>query len=116
MFGPVGGPEILLILVLALIVFGPRKLPEIGKSLGKMIVEFRRASTDFKRTIEEEVEAETLRGAIEPPRLEPPQATQETAPAAFEGPPATPEAPAEASAAAMTAAATSAPPAAGEAK
>ncbi len=63
MFGTLGGPEILLILVIALIVFGPRKLPEIGKSIGKMLVEFRKASTDFKRTIEEEVEAEKVRDA-----------------------------------------------------
>jgi TatA/E family protein of Tat protein translocase len=58
MFGTLGGPEILLLLVLALIVFGPRKLPEIGKSMGKMLAEFRRASNDFRRTIEDEVEAE----------------------------------------------------------
>jgi sec-independent protein translocase protein TatA len=58
MFGTVGGPELVLILIIGLIVFGPRKLPEIGKSVGKMIVEFRKASNDFKRTIEEEVEAE----------------------------------------------------------
>jgi TatA/E family protein of Tat protein translocase len=58
MFGTLGGPEIVLILVVALIVFGPRKLPEIGKTMGKMLAEFRKASTDFKRTIEDEVEAE----------------------------------------------------------
>ena len=40
MCGTLGGPEIVLILVLALIVFGPRKLPEIGKSMGKMLGEF----------------------------------------------------------------------------
>jgi Tat protein translocase TatB subunit len=61
MFGTLGGPEIFLILVVALIVFGPRKLPEIGKSVGKMLAEFRKASNDFKRTIEDEVEAERLR-------------------------------------------------------
>jgi TatA/E family protein of Tat protein translocase len=72
MFGTLGGPELLLILVIALIIFGPRKLPEIGKSLGKMMVEFRRASNDFKRTIEEEVEADKMRSALEPPRPEPP--------------------------------------------
>jgi TatA/E family protein of Tat protein translocase len=72
MFGTLGGPELLLILVIALIVFGPRKLPEIGKSLGKMMVEFRRASNDFKRTIEEEVEADKMRSALELPRSEPP--------------------------------------------
>lgn len=61
MFGTLGGPEIFLILVVALIVFGPRKLPEIGKSVGKMLAEFRKASNDFKRTIEDEVEAERVR-------------------------------------------------------
>ena len=44
MFGTLGGPELFLIFVVALIVFGPRKLPEIGKSLGKMMAEFRKAS------------------------------------------------------------------------
>ena len=60
MFGPIGGPELILILVIALIVFGPRKLPEIGKSMGTMMMEFRRATNDFKRTIEDEVEAEKV--------------------------------------------------------
>ena len=58
MFGPLGGPELVLILVLALIVFGPRRLPEIGKSMGRLLAEFRKASHDFQRTIEDEVEAE----------------------------------------------------------
>jgi sec-independent protein translocase protein TatA len=61
MFGTLGGPELLLIFVIALIVFGPRKLPEIGKSVGKMLAEFRKASNDFKRTIEDEIEAEKVR-------------------------------------------------------
>ena len=82
MFGTLGGPELVLILVLALIVFGPRKLPEIGKSMGKMLAEFRKASHDFQRTIEDEVEAEKTR-ATEPAPL----------PAA--PPPAAPESPAE---------------------
>jgi TatA/E family protein of Tat protein translocase len=58
MFGTLGGPELILILVLALIIFGPRKLPEIGKSMGKMLFELRKASSEFKQTIENEVEAE----------------------------------------------------------
>src|SRR5512137_1263672 len=66
MFGTLGGPELLLIFVLALIVFGPRKLPEIGKSIGKMMAEFRRASNDLKRTIEDEVEADRLRELTAP--------------------------------------------------
>ena len=64
MFGTLGGPEIVLILVIALIVFGPRKLPEIGKTMGKMLAEFRKASSDFKRTIEDEVEAEKVLPAV----------------------------------------------------
>jgi Tat protein translocase TatB subunit len=66
MFGTLGGPELLLIFVIALIVFGPRKLPEIGKSVGKMLAEFRKASTDFKRTIEDEIEAEKTRPEAPP--------------------------------------------------
>jgi TatA/E family protein of Tat protein translocase len=64
MFGTLGGPEIFLILVIALIVFGPRKLPEIGKTMGRMLAEFRKASSDFKRTIEDEVEAEKSLPAV----------------------------------------------------
>jgi sec-independent protein translocase protein TatA len=74
MFGTLGGPEIFLILVIALIVFGPRKLPEIGKSMGRMMAEFRKASNDFKRTIEEEVEADKLRALASPDLPEPPAA------------------------------------------
>jgi Tat protein translocase TatB subunit len=71
MFGTLGGPELFLILVVALIVFGPRKLPEIGKSLGRMMAEFRKASNEFKRTIENEVEADKIRESmrVELPRL-----------------------------------------------
>jgi Tat protein translocase TatB subunit len=71
MFGTLGGPELFLIFVVALIVFGPRKLPDIGKSLGKMMAEFRRASNEFKSTIESEVEAEKIRDSM---RIETPAA------------------------------------------
>jgi TatA/E family protein of Tat protein translocase len=56
-----GMGEIVLILVVALVVFGPRKLPELGKSLGQAMAQFRRASEDFKRTWEQEVEIEKVR-------------------------------------------------------
>jgi TatA/E family protein of Tat protein translocase len=56
-----GMPEVLLILVIALIVFGPRKLPELGKSMGQAMAQFRRASDDFKRTWEQEVELDNIR-------------------------------------------------------
>jgi TatA/E family protein of Tat protein translocase len=52
-------PEILMILIIALIVFGPRKLPQVGKSIGQSLAQFRRASEDFKRQWEDEVEKET---------------------------------------------------------
>jgi Tat protein translocase TatB subunit len=90
MFGTLGGPELFLIFVVALIVFGPRKLPEIGKSLGKMMGEFRRASNDFRNTIESEVEAEKIRDSlrIEPPKVEPvPSPPAETSAGSHEGPP-----------------------------
>ena len=59
--GNLGMPEILMILVIALIIFGPRKLPELGKSLGHGLAQFRKASDDFKRQWEEEVETEKRR-------------------------------------------------------
>jgi len=58
MFGTLGGPELFLILVIALIVFGPRRLPEMGKNFGRMLAEFRKASNEFQRTIQEEIESE----------------------------------------------------------
>ena len=74
MFGTLGGPEVILILVVALIVFGPRRLPEIGKSMGKMLAEFRKASNDFKRTIEDELEAEKTKES-QPAPIPAPEAT-----------------------------------------
>lgn len=64
MFGTLGGPELFLIFVVGLVVFGPRKLPEIGKTLGKMIAEFKKASAEFQKTVEDEVESEKLKKEI----------------------------------------------------
>ena len=63
MIGPLGMQEMLIILVVALIVFGPRKLPQIGKTLGKSIAEFRSTSTELRSTLEREVQMEEFRAA-----------------------------------------------------
>lgn len=60
MFG-LGGSEVVVIFVLALLVFGPRKLPEIGRTIGKTLAEFRRATQDFKSSLEREVDLEEVR-------------------------------------------------------
>ena len=67
MFGSIGMPELIVIFVIALVVFGPRRLPEIGHSLGKAIAEFKRATNELQRTLEEEVRAEEARSAAATP-------------------------------------------------
>jgi TatA/E family protein of Tat protein translocase len=57
--------ELLFILVVALIFFGPRKLPQLARSMGKGLAEFRKASDDFKRTWEREVAMETAKLDLE---------------------------------------------------
>jgi sec-independent protein translocase protein TatA len=54
--GSIGFPELVVIFVIALIVFGPRRLPEIGKALGQGINEFKRASKDLQNRLEDEIE------------------------------------------------------------
>ena len=91
MLGSIGMPELILIFIVALLVFGPKKLPELGKSLGRGLAEFKKASEDLKKTIEDEIEqgkkeANTVRehvaevrksvelAAVPPPPPEPPAA------------------------------------------
>ena len=56
--GPIGIPELVIIFIVALVVFGPRKLPELGRSLGKGLAEFKKASTELQRTLDEEIRSE----------------------------------------------------------
>jgi len=65
MFGSIGMPELIIIFVIALIIFGPRKLPELGRSLGKSLAEFKKASNELKSTLEEEIRLEEQRTAFE---------------------------------------------------
>jgi sec-independent protein translocase protein TatA len=69
MFGPIGMPEMIAIFLIALLLFGPKKLPELGRTLGKAITEFRRASNELKATFEShlselEKENESLKQAV----------------------------------------------------
>jgi TatA/E family protein of Tat protein translocase len=61
--GPLGFPELIIIFVVALIVFGPRKLPELGRSLGKSLSEFKRASNELRSTLDDEIRLEDRRAA-----------------------------------------------------
>jgi len=62
MIGTLGTPDIIFIFILALVLFGPKKLPELGRTIGKALTEFRRASAELKTTFDRELktlEAET---------------------------------------------------------
>jgi sec-independent protein translocase protein TatA len=65
MFGSIGMPELIIIFVIALIIFGPRKLPELGRSLGKSLAEFKKASNELKSTLEEEIRLEEQRSTLD---------------------------------------------------
>jgi len=71
MFGSVGGAEFLLIAVLALLLFGPRKLPQIGRSVGKALAEFRGVTREFKSSLDQEVRLEEIRQVEETPQAAP---------------------------------------------
>jgi sec-independent protein translocase protein TatA len=78
MFGPIGMPELIVIMVIALIIFGPRKLPELGRSLGRSLNEFKRASNELKHTLDEEIRVEEQKTA-EQQRLEQQRAAEAAA-------------------------------------
>jgi Tat protein translocase TatB subunit len=62
--GNIGFPEMVLIFIVALLVFGPKRLPELGRSLGKGLSEFRRASSDLRNSIEREIDAAEIEQSI----------------------------------------------------
>jgi len=68
MFGSIGGPELLLIFVIALLIFGPKKLSELGRTLGKGVAEFRKAATDLRDTLDAEVARSESSPPKDPPR------------------------------------------------
>ena len=57
-FGNIGMGELIIIFTIALLIFGPRKLPELGRSLGKSLSEFKKASNELRSTLEEEIRVE----------------------------------------------------------
>jgi TatA/E family protein of Tat protein translocase len=63
MFGNIGMPELIVIFTIALLIFGPRKLPELGRSLGRSLSEFKKASNELRSTLEEEIRVEDQREA-----------------------------------------------------
>jgi len=85
--GPIGMPEMVVIAVIALIIFGPRKLPELGKSLGKSIAEFKRASNELKNTLEDEIRTEELQEARKSAQIPPTASVPPAAPAPVAGSP-----------------------------
>ena len=87
MFGSVGMPELIIIFVIALIVFGPRRLPDLGRSLGRAIAEFKRATSELQHSLEDEIRREESPSRAEAPpppaaeKLERETATSEKRPA-----------------------------------
>ena len=92
MFGSIGMQELIIIFVIALIIFGPRRLPELGKSLGKSISEFKRASNDLRNTLEEEIRVDEQRQVKTAETTPVPAATDSQTAAVPDGPAGDPRA------------------------
>ena len=87
--GSLGLPEIAFIFIIALLIFGPKKLPELGRTLGRGMAEFRRATDELKRSINTELALDETPGppALRTRRLEDPMETKYHEPAVVAGPP-----------------------------
>ena len=72
MFGSLGMPELLVIMVIALMVFGPRRLPELGKAVGQTINEFKRGANSLRSSVEEEIRRDQQQKLPAPPQTAPP--------------------------------------------
>ena len=73
MLGSIGMPELIIIMVIALLVFGPRRLPELGRSLGQTLNEFKKGANDLRASLESEVQREQQAPvSTETPRPDPP--------------------------------------------
>jgi TatA/E family protein of Tat protein translocase len=97
MLGSIGVPELIVIFVIALIFFGPKKLPELGRSLGRSINEFKKASNELRSTLDEEIRLDDRRQSSTPPAVDPPAPMSLPAPSqpAMPAQSAQPAAPAE---------------------
>jgi TatA/E family protein of Tat protein translocase len=84
MFGSLGVPELLLIFFVILVVFGPRRIPEIGRTLGKALGEFKKATDDLKNTIEREVRLEELKQVV-PSIVTPLESISRSGPVSLQG-------------------------------
>src|SRR5690606_19966075 len=84
--GPLGIWELVIIFAVALIIFGPRKLPELGRSLGKSLSEFKRASNELRSTLDDEIRSEDRRATTAAPAKK----SEASATPAPEAPAATP--------------------------
>ena len=69
--GNIGFPELIIVFIVVLLLFGPKRLPGLGRSLGHGLTEFRRASNDLKNTIEREVESAELEKSLREVALPP---------------------------------------------